>query len=754
MTMPIIKNVTVLGAGVMGRQIAAHFANAGMKVALLDRVVDSEQPDSLGSQALKELAKPNNRDLMSKDKLQLITIGNLENPKKWLKKADLIIEAVAEDLKIKHDVWEIADKFAKKKAIMATNTSGIPIAQVAANLSSQRQERFMGMHFFNPPRFMRLLELIPLPSTQLQLVVFMKAFAEVRLGKGVIIAKDTINFIGNRLGVFATLDSLRRGPAAGFSLSTVDALTGQLIGRPKAGTFRTGDLVGLDILANVAKNMESHQDRDLFELPEILTTLVKQQFLGQKTGSGFYRKDPKLGLLEYSQDKQEYLPVKAAELPILKATKKLSLAEKVEYLFTHQEDAYAQFSWESLRNMMWYSANAIPEISDDFLEIDRALVWGFNWEVGIFKMWDMLGKDRVIENIEKAGLTLPSWVKERQEAFYPGAKEVDVDLPGAEIIKETSGATIIDLGDNVLGFKINTRHNTITNELFQELNQVLDELEKSSNQGLVIFAPGKNFSVGANLYDLLTGIKTNSWLQVTGEINYFQQTTKRLKYFTKPVVTVVHGRVLGGGAELMLHSPFVVADAESYIGLVEIGVGLIPGGGGTKEMLARSLAKARFEPDVPAEKFLREHFTTIFSGFVSSSAFQAKEKAFLRDQDLIVMNHVDLLSIAKAKVIFENQAGFRPAIENPLVAMGEDVNALFTAQLLQLQAGQFISDHDFKIGQALAELMTLGNLVKGAELSEDAFLKLEKELFIALCQEEKSEARITQMLQTGKPLRN
>ncbi|RKD24424.1 3-hydroxyacyl-CoA dehydrogenase [Ammoniphilus oxalaticus] len=783
-----IKKVAVLGSGVMGAGIAAHLANVGLKVILLDRPIGEASNDrnQLTQSAITELAKQKPSPLYSKTSLERIQIGNFEDDLSLLGQADWIVEAVVEDLSVKRQLLAQVEKHRRPGSVISSNTSGISISKMAAGRSDEFRQHFLGTHFFNPPRYMKLLELIPTTDTSQEIISTMIHFSEFTLGKGVVIAKDTPNFIANRIGVYGLLATLEEMDRYGLSVSDVDQLTGTAIGRPRSATFRALDLVGLDTFLRVAENVREHVtdplEKAVFTAPKIISSLVAQGHFGEKSGKGFYQKQKTAEgrvIHQLNVQTEQYEPSKRSTFACLEQAKqRTQLAEKIRTI-AYAEDAGGQFVWQVLKRTLLYAAAKIPEISDDIVAVDQAMKWGFNWELGPFETWDALGLERSIRRMKEEGETIPRWVEKLVEAghsqFYKqeDAQMLYVQLNGqwqerqrtdraiclselkqqGRVAQKNAGASLIDLGDGVACLEFHSPHNALGSDTLEMVRLSLEEVRKNY-VGLVIGNQARNFSVGANLMMLLLEAQNENWFEIEQLVRQFQTMAMEMKYFEKPIVAAPYARTLGGGVEICLPAARVQAAAETYMGLVEVGVGLIPGGAGTKEMLVRAIAAADIDGKVDLQPYVNRVFETIAMAKVSTSAVEAQQLGYLRATDQISINEDHQLYEAKQAVIGLAKAGYVPPIARKIRVVGESGLAVMKLGVYQLKTGGYITEHDAKIAGKLASVLAGGALSANTEVSEQYLLDLEREAFLSLCGEPKSQARMQHMLLKNKPLRN
>ncbi|MBU1274377.1 MAG: enoyl-CoA hydratase/isomerase family protein [Proteobacteria bacterium] len=808
-----IKKVGVIGAGVMGATIAAHMANVGLPTVLLD-IVPPKMPDPLAKKGVSE-DSPLFRDYFAQNGLQgalksrpasfyvpenaaLITTGNLEDDFGLLAECDWIIEVVVELLDIKKDLLARIDKVRAPGAVVTTNTSGISVAAMSEHLSPEFQEHFLGTHFFNPPRYMKLFEIIPGPKTKPEVIDGMAQFAEKVLGKGVVFAKDTPNFIANRIGVFGMCYLNQLIDEMGLTIEEADALTGTVLGRPKMASYRLADLVGLDTLGHVAANVfdgcPDDENRETFQPTAWFKQMIANGWLGNKTKGGFYKKsktpEGKKVMLVLDREKMEYRPKQKFKFASLEAAQQAPGAKGKLKAMYYAKDKAGEFTFRHISAAIIYAANRIPEIADDIVNIDNAMKWGFNWKMGPFEAWDALGLVKSVEAMKAAGYAIPAWVedmlaagnesfykKENGEQYYydipsKGYKLVEVSpeiilLPSLKdrnkTVMENKGASLIDLGDGVLCLEFHSKMNSLGQDIISMCEKAADKVEDEGWEGLVVANHGTNFSVGANLMLVLFTAQEEEWDELDWMIKKFQDTFMRLKYMSKPVVTAPHQMALGGGCEICLASDRVVAAAESYVGLVEVGVGVIPAGGGTKELLLRNTHERVFKIErgglypkqVYLLPFVARAFETIAMAKVATSAPEAIKMGIFRPSDKVVVNADYRIKKAKDNVLAMNLAGYtapRP-IENIRV-LGRDSMGIFNYALYNMHKAGFVTDHDINVATEVARVLTGGNVLPDTEVSEQYLLDLEREAFLKLCGMPQTQARMAHMLKTGKPLRN
>lgn len=750
-----IKKATVLGAGTMGAQIAALLVNAGLKVKLLDIVLDKEDKNKLSKGAYDRITHPKKSMLYDAKWSKNLTYGNFEDDLKVGDNSDIFIEAVTEKLDIKHGLWQKVSQIAKEDAILATNTSSIPIGAIAKPLPAEAKARFVGVHFFNPPRYMKLVEIIPHKATNPVVVENLKTFISTVLGKGAVDANDVSGFVANRIGTYSASDIAYRAEQLGLSITEVDALTGQVLGRPKTGTFRLLDMVGIDIGYFVTKTMMANpEEAAYFKMPKLVEKMVALGNLGDKTKQGFYKKDGRKRLV-FDVESETYVEPKPVELAILNEFGR-DLTKNLTTIF-ESEDKVGIFLWETLRNLMYYSAINVPKATNDYINIDRAMVWGYNWKVGPFQLWDMMGLDRVKDRMAKELGELPEWIKERNEPFYQKGQSISPaskpeDFAHKQVWK-TEDSELFATEDNFLMLAMRTPNNTITIGFEGDIVKAVDVLENEDYKGLLLYSDGPQFSVGANLYYMKMAIDQNMVDTETRKgSELFHEAVRRMKFAAKPIVTAVKGRALGGGAELVMASPFVVAAAESYIGLVEPGVGLIPGGGGLAE-----LADRVYRQDVSRADKLRQLgdiLTKVSMGHVTMSAYEAQKIGFLKETDMIIQN--EELVFEAALQMLKLKAAYN-YIPNNLVeyeVLGSDFKAVAAAQIDSLVDGHFASKYDGVVTAAIADVLAGGNVPLGTKANKKWLQKLSEDNFVTLSKNEKTYERIVYMLEKKRPLRN
>jgi 3-hydroxyacyl-CoA dehydrogenase len=838
-----INKVAVLGAGTMGVRIAAHFANAGIPSYLLD-IVAADAPSGAATPARNKIAiaglesakKSKPAAFMEASLARLITVGNFEDDLARLTEVDWIIEAVVENLDIKRALLRKVDAIRKPGTIVTTNTSGLPVSKIAEGFSDDFRRAWFGTHFFNPPRYMRLLELIPTAETDRALMDSVGSFCDARLGKGVVLAKDTPNFIANRIGTFSVLNVMRLMQEMDLTVEDVDALTGPAVGWPKSATFRTIDLVGLDILGHVVANMTSKtgveagdspaalDERSDLTLPEFYKQMLQRKWLGDKTKGGFYKKgvgrapspadssnaggnEPERLALDWKT--LEYHPRQKSKFPALDMAKniedtgaRLRMLLGLEGSAPQKADRAGAFLWSALSDLWTYSANRIPEISDSAVEIDRAMRLGFNWELGPFELWDAAGVEATVARMKKESKPIPANVEQLlaagQKSWYaddpksrsgrkyweletgnwkpvevpPGVWSVTVAKKSKGVVKKNSGASLVDLGDGVGCIEFHSKMNSLGADIISLISQTL----KPGGPGdafdaFVITNDATNFSVGANLMLLLMSVQEEEWDDVDLVIRQFQGMTQAIKFSPKPVVVAPFGLCLGGGTEISLHAASRQPHAELYTGLVEVGVGLLPGGGGCKEMLLRAIdsaatARGGAQASTGSQKdalvgsvemleALKRAFETIATAKVATSAHEARALGFLAESDRITMNRERVLSDAKARALELFRAGYEPPIpRTDIPAPGENLLATLKMGVHLMRQADYITEYEVKLGHKIADVLCGGNITPGTPVSEQYILDLEREGFKSLCGEKKTQERIQYTLKTGKTLRN
>jgi 3-hydroxyacyl-CoA dehydrogenase len=808
-----INKVAILGAGTMGARIAAHFANAGVPSYLLDIVppdADASARNKIAAAGLDAAKKSKPAAFMDPSLARLVTIGNFDDELKKLADVDWIIEAVVENLEIKRSLLKKVEAIRKPGTVITTNTSGLPVGKIAECFSDDFRRAWFGTHFFNPPRYMRLLEIIPTPEADRAAIDAVEHFCDVRLGKGVVWAKDTPNFIGNRIGTFSVLNVMRLMQEMDLTIEEADALTGQAVGWPKSATFRTIDLVGLDILGHVVSNMTAnvHDERNDLKLPGFFTQMLQKKWLGDKTKGGFYKKvkggegteDERMALdwktLEYHQRQKPKFAALDLAKNIEDTGARLRMLLGLDGSKPAKGDKAGDFFWACLSDLWTYSANRVPEISDSIVEIDSAMKLGFNWELGPFELWDAAGVEATVARMKKEGKPVAANVEKLlasgQKSWYADEPKAasgrkywqlttgnwqPVDVPAGVwsvtvakksngVVKKNSGGSLVDLGDGVACIEFHSKMNSLGADIIGLISQTL----KPGGPGdafdaFVITNDATNFSVGANLMLLLMSVQEEEWDEVDLVIRQFQGMTQAIKFSPKPVISAPFGLCLGGGTEISLHAAARQPHAELYTGLVEVGVGLLPGGGGCKEMLLRAVdnaaaSRGKSSGDVLAGSVemmetMKKAFETIATAKVATSAHEARGLGFLNDSDHITMNRERVLSDAKARARELVRAGYEPPVpRTDIPAPGENLLAALKMGVHLMRQGDFITAYEVKLGGKIAEVLCGGNITPGTPVSEQYVLDLEREGFKSLCGEKKTQERIQYTLKTGKTLRN
>lgn len=797
-----IKKVAVIGSGIMGSGIACHFANIGVDVLLLDIVPrelnDAEKAKGLTledkvvrnrivNDSLKASLKSKPSPIYNQKFADRITTGNLNDDLQKIKDVDWIMEVVVERLDIKQQVFEKVEQYRTPGTLITSNTSGIPIKFMNQGRSDDFQQHFAVTHFFNPPRYLKLFEVVPGPNCKQEVTDFLMEYGDKFLGKTSVLAKDTPAFIGNRIGIFGIQSLFHQVKELGLTIEEVDKLTGPVIGRPKSATFRTVDVVGLDTLVHVAngiyENCPDDEAHELFKLPDFINAMMENKWLGSKTKQGFYKKsvnaDGKKEILSLDLDTMQYREKKRAKFATLELTKTIDKPIDRFKILVGGKDKAGEFYRKNFAAMFAYVQNRIPEISDELYRIDDAMKAGFGWENGPFEIWDAIGLEKGIELMKAEGKAPAAWVTEMLDKgetsfytvkngatyYYDIPSKAQLKKPGQDAfiildnirksneVFKNSGVVIEDLGDGILNCEFQSKMNTIGGDVLAGLNKAVDLAEKDF-EGLVIGNQGANFSVGANIGMIFMMAVEQEYDELNMAIKYFQDTMMRMRYSSIPTIAAPHGMCLGGGCELSLHADKVVAAAETYIGLVEFGVGVIPGGGGSKEMTLR--AQDLFHKGDVQLNVLQEHFLTIGMAKVATSAYEAFDTNILQQgKDVVVVNKDRQIAEAKKHALLMAEAGYtqKPKRKDILV-LGKQALGMFLVGTDAMNASRYISEHDQKIANKLAYVMAGGDLSEPTKVSEQYLLDLEREAFLSLCTERKTLERIQHMLKTGKPLRN
>ncbi|UFJ39764.1 3-hydroxyacyl-CoA dehydrogenase NAD-binding domain-containing protein [Brevibacillus humidisoli] len=798
-----IRKAAVLGAGVMGAGIAAHLANVGIPTYLLD-IVPRELTDDEGKKGLtledrsvrnrfaeagkQRLLKEKPAPLYDKADIDLITVGNLEDDLHRLAEVDWIIEVVVENLDVKRQVFAKIEEYRKPGTIVSSNTSGVSINEMCEGRSDEFREHFLGTHFFNPPRYLKLLEIIPGRDTKPEIVQFMMQFGQFSLGKGTVLCKDTPNFIANRVGTYGLQVSIQEMVKLGLGVDEVDALTGPVIGRPKSATFRTLDVVGLDTYVHVANNVklksEDAEEKAVFEVPDFVLQMVEKRWIGQKSGQGFFKQERTAAgkeILALDYEQLIYRPRVKASFPSLDAAKAAkTLPQKLQAL-AYGKDKGSQFVWNVLKKVLLYSAAKVPEIADDIVSVDQAMKWGFGWELGPFETWDAIGVEKSVARMREEGETMPPLVEEllatgktsfyerkegRTAAFAIGGAYRDVEekkeiinlaqlKEQGRLIKKNAGAALIDLGDGVACLEFTSPHNALGMDVLQMAGYAAEEVKKNFI-GLVIGNQGKNFCVGMNLAMALMEAQDENWFELEMLIKNFHKIGDTFRAINRPVVAAPFGMTLGGGVEVCYLADQVQAAPETYLGLVEVGVGLLPGGGGTKEMLFRAMENVPEGGSMPVDPlpYVARAFETIAMAKVSTSGKEAIKLGYLRPTDRISINGDHLLYDAKQLVLEMDQKGYAPRKPRKIRVIGEAGYATLRQNVHAMQISGMISEHDELIASKIAYVMSGGSVPAGTEVNEQYILELERQAFMELIKTPKTQQRMQHMVTKNKPLRN
>ena len=797
-----IRKVAILGSGVMGSQIACHFANIGLEVLLLDiapkelnpkeekqglSLTDTVVKNRIVNEALQAALKSNPSPIYRKSFANRITTGNMDDHMKDIASADWIIEVVVERLDIKKIVFDNVEKYRKKGTIISSNTSGIPIHMMLEGRSDDFQQHFLGTHFFNPPRYLELLEIIPTPKTDATVVQFLMDYGRRFLGKKTVLAKDTPAFIANRIGVYSIMNLFHTVKEMGFKVEEVDKLTGSILGRPKSATFRTCDVVGLDTLVHVAngvrENCPEDEAKDMFAIPGYVQYLLDNNWLGSKSGQGFYKKvkgaDGQSNILALNLETLEYEEQTKVRFDIIGKVREIEDVRERTKLLIESDGKVGDFFRANFLGLFDYVSNRIPEISDELFRIDDGMRAGFGWQLGPFESWDAVGVEKGIELMKANGQQPAAWVNEMlasgAKSFYivengakyyydipsksykviPGTEDLVVldNLRAANTVWSNKGTTIVDLGDGILNLEFHTKMNTIGAEVIQGINKAID-LAEADYKGLVISNTGQNFSAGANVGMIFMMAVEQEYDELSFAIAQFQKTMMRIRYSAIPVVAAPHQMALGGGCELCMHSDKVVAHAELYMGLVEFGVGVIPGGGGTKEFVLR-LSDSLKEGDIRINA-MRERFLTIGQAQVSTSAYEAFDKGYLREgiDEVVVSREFQLKRAKEAAIALADKGYSQPVERTDIKVLGKEGLGIVYVGANSMKSGNYISEHDALISEKLGYVMCGGDLSEITEVSETYLLELERKAFVELCTKKKTLERLQSIVTKGKVLRN
>ena len=788
-----IRKVAVLGAGVMGSGIAAHLANSGVRALLLDIVPPKANPgeDTLSKAfrnkfavgALANMRKQKPSPIVSEQVFANIEVGNFDDDLPRIAECEWVVEVVKEDLAVKQALFERVEKHARPGTIISSNTSGMSIVGMTQGRGADFKKNFLVTHFFNPVRYMKLLELVAGAETDPEVLKTLHRFGEEVLGKGIVYGKDTTNFIANRIGTYGMMKTIAGMDAAELTVEEVDKIFGPPMGRPKSAVFRTTDIVGLDTFVHVAKNcydtLTQDEEREAFRMPEFILDMVKKGMLGDKSGGGFYKKQGK-DILVLDLKSMAYRAQNKVRFESLGAAKEVEAVRERVAVVLNGQDKAAKFAERISLDVMAYTSRRIPEIADDLVNVDRAMRWGYAWDLGPFQSWDAYGVKKGVERMKELGLKPAAWVEEMLAAgrtsFYgvEGGKDTYWDIPtksvkvvpenartqrveylkrGNKKIAGNDSATLWDMGDGATLLEFHSKMNSLDDQIIELMGTALDETEKNF-KGLVIGNDGANFSAGANIVALLWAAKSGEFEAIRGQVRTLQATLQRMRYSPVPVVTAPFNLTLGGGAEVTMSGNAIQASAELYMGLVEVGVGLIPGGGGNLQLLRNVFGPYAAEKDFDALPFLKKVFLTIGTAKVATSAEESRELGFLSQQDGITSNRDFLLSDAKARVLGLANAGFKPPRPTRFRLPGASGAATIDMMLYDMELNGQVSAHDRKIAQKLARVLTGGDTSPSVLITEERLLELEAEAFLSLCGEEKTQDRLQHMIEKGKPLRN
>ena len=779
------RTAAVIGSGVMGAQIAAHLANAGLDVWLLDLPSAEGDRSAVARKGLAAAKKLNPKPFFTADVAEQIRVGNLDDDFARCGEVDWVIEAVVERLDVKQELMARLEATVRADAVVSTNTSGLPIAQVAAGRGDSFRSRFLGTHFFNPPRYLKLFELIPTADTDPAVQARLTHFARVHLGKGVVVAKDTPNFIGNRIGIYGAMQAIREVTEHGFTIEEIDALTGTLIGRPRSATFRTADLVGLDVMAHVATNLyeavEGDESREVFHPPWLLQKLVERGTLGAKTKGGFYKKvDGKIHSVDL--ESMEYTPGSKKGIDVDAVKKAGKLPDRLRKLYD-DKGRMGEFFRRTTLDLLGYAARRLPEIADQVVDVDRAMKLGFGWRMGPFEMWDALGFQRVLGDLRAARIVLPDWVDAMEasgaQGFYENAivvdgalsdsswdttggalvarprpaDEIDLEhLRPANTVWSNEESALLDLGDGVALFEFRSKMNAIGRKVVEGLVHALDTVEQGPWAGLVIGNGAEHFSVGANLAEMAMAVMQGHWDEIDGAIHGFQDVAQRIRYSSRPVVVATQGRVLGGACEFTMACNQPVLAAESYVGLVEMGAGLIPAGGGTMRMVAWTGDRAASPDPQHVMPFLRQAFLTVATAKVGLSADESRELGFVAPGGTVVMNADRRLHVAKREVLRLAEEGYRaPAVRSAIRVLGRPGRGPLEVGVSHMLQGGFVTEHQAFVANKLAWVFTGRSPPGPSFLHEQELLDLEREVFLSLLGEKATQKQIAELLTRNQP---
>lgn len=775
-----INKAAVIGAGVMGSGIAALLAGVGVEVKLLDVIPkelneiekkkgltteSAEYHNRFAQAAWDRITNPKSGMLYHNDQVRLITVGNTSDNLDDLVDCDWIIEVVVENLDVKKQLMETIAQYRKPGCIVSSNTSGVSVASIVEDMPQEFKAHFLGTHFFNPPRMMRLFELIPTPDTSPEIMTFMKHYGQRVLGKGIVVAKDTPNFIGNRIGVYSLVNAVQKMKQYDLDIPTMDQITGVVLGRPKSATFRTLDMVGIDVFVNVAQNMvngiEDPDEQKAYSVPAFVHELVGAGALGDKSRKGFFQKNEVNGKKanSYWDDiTGQYVILEPKSLESVdRATKSSNKYEEMVYA----EALENKVAWEHLKDVLIYSAQKVPEITEDYTMIDKAMVWGYNWEKGPFQIWDAIGVEKSVQKMKAEGAVIPGWVETRiasgEKTFYKGEQQsgpyLRIDHKKMQVVKGNEDASLRDLGEGVLCLEFHSHGNSLSPKAMEVIADASEALQNDW-YGLVVGNQMNNFSLGANLKDIAAYIDRRAWSELENYSRGLQNAMMGLKYAAKPVVAAPYGTALGAGAEIVMHAHQVAAQAELHMGLVETGVGVVPASGGCKEMLVRAVASCSNTSKVSQLPALKKAWRTIMMGMVSKNAHDAITKGYLNSTARVIMNPDAMIEEGKKMVLQMFENGYQRPIPSALPVLGDYGRTAILYDLQAMLDGGFISEYDAYIGKKLASVLSGGNAVAGTIVGEQYILDLEREAFMSLCGEEKTRERIQHMLQTGKRLQN